>query len=298
MKKSLRERIVDYLLIALMVLPIVGAIVLKILTKGPSEGITVTGAQVFFTIPMPIMDMHITESQVNSLAVLLSLTGLCFFLTRGLSIRPTSKRQVIAEWIVETVQKLVDTNMGERFSAFAPFIASILALSAFSSLSSMLGLFPPTSDVNVVFGWAILVFGLITYYKLKGGLGNYIKGYFEPLFILAPLNVIGEIATPISLAFRHFGNVLSGVVISTLLAAGLQAASSFILGWLPGFLGEIPFLRFGIPAVFSIYFDIFSGCMQAFIFAMLTMLNIANGFPEEEYEKRLQRKQEKALRKA
>lgn len=297
-KKSLRERIVDYLLIALMVLPIVGAIVLKILTKGPSEGITVTGAQVFFTIPMPIMDMHITESQVNSLAVLLSLTGLCFFLTRGLSIRPTSKRQVIAEWIVETVQKLVDTNMGERFSAFAPFIASILALSAFSSLSSMLGLFPPTSDVNVVFGWAILVFGLITYYKLKGGLGNYIKGYFEPLFILAPLNVIGEIATPISLAFRHFGNVLSGVVISTLLAAGLQAASSFILGWLPGFLGEIPFLRFGIPAVFSIYFDIFSGCMQAFIFAMLTMLNIANGFPEEEYEKRLQRKQEKALRKA
>jgi len=298
MKKTVRDRIIDYLLIAMMVLPMVAALLLKILTKGPSEGISVTGAQVYLTIPMPIMDMHITESQVNSLAVLLSLAGFIFFITRGLAIRPTSKRQVIAEWIVETVQKLVNTNMGERFAAFAPFITAILALSAYSSLSSMLGMFPPTSDVNTTFGWAILVFGLITYYKLKGGFGYYIKGFFEPLFILAPLNVIGEIATPISMAFRHFGNVLSGVVISTLMAAGLQVASSFIIGWLPGFLGEIPFLRFGIPAVFSIYFDIFSGCMQAFIFAMLTMLNIANNFPEEEYEKRLQRKQEKALRKA
>ena len=298
MKKTVRDRVIDWLLIALMIVPLLGAMILKILTKGPAEGISVTGAQVYFTVPMPIMDMHITESQVNSVAVLLTLTGFIFFITRGLSVRPHSKRQVIAEWIVETVQNLVNTNMGERFAAFAPFITSILALSALSSLSSMLGLFPPTSDVNVTFGWAILVFGLITYYKLKGGVGNYVKGFFEPLFILAPLNVIGEIATPISMAFRHFGNVLSGVVISTLMAAGLQFASSAILGWLPGFLGEIPFLRFGIPAVFSIYFDIFSGCMQAFIFAMLTMLNIANNFPEEAYEKRLQAKREKALRRA
>ncbi|MBQ4553252.1 MAG: F0F1 ATP synthase subunit A [Clostridia bacterium] len=281
-----------------MVLPIVAALVLKILTKAPSEGISVTGAQIFLTIPMPIMDLHISESQVNSLAVLISLFGLILFLTRDLKVRPTSKRQVIAEWIVETVQNLVNSNMGERFAGFAPFITAILALSAYSSLSSMVGLFPPTSDVNITFGWAILVFGLITYYKLKGGLGYYIKGFFEPVFLFAPMNVIGEIATPVSMAFRHFGNVLSGVVVSTLIAAGLQVASSFIIGWLPGFLGNIPFLRFGIPAIFSIYFDIFSGCMQAFIFAMLTMLNIANNFPEEEYEKRLLAKREKALRRA
>ena len=282
----------------MMVLPIVAALVLKILTKAPSEGISVTGAQIFLTIPMPIMDLHISESQVNSLAVLISLFGLILFLTRDLKVRPTSKRQVIAEWIVETVQNLVNSNMGERFAGFAPFITAILALSAYSSLSSMVGLFPPTSDVNITFGWAILVFGLITYYKLKGGLGYYIKGFFEPVFLFAPMNVIGEIATPVSMAFRHFGNVLSGVVVSTLIAAGLQVASSFIIGWLPGFLGNIPFLRFGIPAIFSIYFDIFSGCMQAFIFAMLTMLNIANNFPEEEYEKRLLAKREKALRRA
>ena len=282
MKKSLRDRVIDYLLIAMMVLPIVAALVLKILTKAPSEGISVTGAQVFLTIPMPIMDLHISESQVNSLAVLISLFGLILFLTRDLKVRPTSKRQVIAEWIVETVQNLVNSNMGERFAGFAPFITAILALSAYSSLSSMVGLFPPTSDVNITFGWAILVFGLITYYKLKGGVGYYIKGFFEPVFLFAPMNVIGEIATPVSMAFRHFGNVLSGVVVSTLIAAGLQVASSFIIGWLPGFLGNIPFLRFGIPAIFSIYFDIFSGCMQAFIFAMLTMLYIANAAESEE----------------
>ena len=127
MKKSLRDRIIDYLLIAMMVLPIVAALVLKILTKAPSEGISVTGAQVFLTIPMPIMDLHISESQVNSLAVLISLFGLILFLTRDLKVRPTSKRQVIAEWIVETVQNLVNTDQplllwgaGINFVAWAP----------------------------------------------------------------------------------------------------------------------------------------------------------------------------------
>lgn len=298
MKKTLRARIIDGLLIAMMVLPLAAAILLKVLTKGPSEGISVTGAQVFLTINMPLMAMHITESQVNSLAVMISIFGLILFLTRDLKVRPTSKRQVIAEMIVKSVQNMVNTNMGERFAAFAPFIAAIMGLSAFSSLSSLLGLFPPTSDLNVVAGWGILVFIIITYFKLKGGLWTYIKGYFSPIFIMAPMNVIGEIATPVSMSFRHFGNVISGVVISTLLAAGLQAVSSFILGWLPGFLGTFPLFRIGIPAVFSIYFDLFSGCMQAFIFGMLTMMNIAGGFSEEDYEKRLQAKRARALRKA
>ena len=77
---------------------------------------------------------------------------------------------------------------------------------------------------------------------------------------------------------------------STQIAAALQGASSLVFGWLPGFLGEIPFLQIGLPAVLSVYFDVFSGCMQAYIFAMLTMLNISGGFPAEEYEKRQQKK--------
>ena len=77
--------------------------------------------------------------------------------------------------------------MGERFMGFAPFIAAILGLSALSSLSSLLGLYPPTSDINIVAGWAILVFILITHYKLKGGLGNYLKGYTEPIAVFTPI---------------------------------------------------------------------------------------------------------------
>ena len=144
-------------------------------------------------------------------------------------------------------------------------------------------------------GWSILVFILITYYKLKGGLVNYLKGFTEPIFIMTPLNILGEVATPVSMAFRHYGNVLSGTVIAVLIASALQGLSSILLGWLPGVLGEIPFLQVGIPAILSLYFDIFSSCMQAYIFAMLTMLNVAGAFPAEEYEKR---KQKRLLKKS
>lgn len=286
MKKSAKAVIIDILLIAMMILPLAACIVLKILFSPATEGITVTGAIIYFTIPMPIMDLPITESQVNSWAVILTILAICLFLTRRLNIKSVSKRQFLAELIVEKAENLVKSNMGERFMGFAPFIAAILGLSALSSLSSLLGLYPPTSDINIVAGWAILVFILITHYKLKGGLGNYLKGYTEPIAVFTPINIISEVATPVSMTFRHFGNVLSGSVISVLVAAALQGLTSLLLGWLPGLLGEIPFLQIGIPAVLSLYFDIFSGCLQAFIFSMLTMLYIANGFPEEAYEKR------------
>jgi len=295
-KKSDRSRVVDILLLALMVLPFVAAILLKVLFKPVGEGISITGAYVYFTIPMPLMDLPISESQVNSVAVVLSLLGLCLYLTRGLKVKPDSKRQIAAEYIVEKTNNLIMDNMGPRFMAFAPFVAGIMGISAFSSLSSLLGLFPPTSDMNIVAGWAILVFILITHYKLKGGVGPYVKGFFEPVPIFAPFNIIGEFATPVSMSFRHYGNVLSGVVIATLVGSALGNLTNMLLGWLPGFLGDIPFLQVGIPAILSMYFDIFSGVMQAFIFAMLTMLYIATGFPEEEYERRkAKRNAKKAL---
>ena len=275
----------DFLLLLLIILPLVGAMALKVCTAPDaplSEGVQISGAQIYFTIPLPIQDLPITEAQINSWAVMLSILGICLYLTHGIKVVPDSKRQLAAEWIVEKVTGLVSDNMGQKFLGFAPFVAGILALSALSSLSSLLGLFPPTSDMNVVVGWAILVFILITHYKLQGGLWNYIKGFFSPIPFFAPLNIIGEFATPISMAFRHYGNVMSGMVISVLIAFALRNLSVMVLGWLPGFLGQIPFLQIGLPAVLSLYFDIFSGCMQAFIFAMLTMMNIATAVPEEE----------------
>lgn len=284
--KDRRFRILDAAYLMMMILPIICGIVLKILTAPPSDGIALSGAHIFFTIKLPIQDLPITESQINSWLVMISITGLCLFLTHGIKVKADTKRQHIAEWIVENVEKMVNGNMGEYFSGFAPFVASILALSAFSSLLALFGLYAPTSDVNITAGWAILVFFLITYYKMKCGPVIYLKSFAEPVKFLAPLNIISEVATPVSMAFRHYGNVLSGSVISVLLATGLQGLSSMVLGNLPGFLGEFPLFRIGIPAVLSIYFDVFSGVLQAYIFAMLTMLYVSGGFPAEEYFRR------------
>ena len=289
--------LVDVLLILMMILPIVGAIVLKVLTTPASEGVSITGARIFFTIPMPLQDLPITEAQINSLLVLISIFGLCLYMTHGLKVKAESKRQRIAEWIVEKVEKMVDESMGGYFKGYPPFIAAILALSAFSSLLSLFGLYPPTSDLNIVAGWAILVFILITYYKLKGGPLKYLKGFLEPVPILAPINLIGEFATPLSMTFRHYGNVLSGTVISVLLGSALQGLSRIVLGWLPAGLSNIPLLQIGIPAVLSIYFDVFSGCLQAYIFAMLTMMYVSGGFSLDDYllrkEKRAKKREEK-----
>jgi len=168
-----------------------------------------------------------------------------------------------------------------------------MGLSALSSLSSLLGLFPPTSDMNIVSGWAILVFGLITYYKFKAGPLHYLKSYAEPIPFLLPMNIISEVATPVSMAFRHYGNILSGSIISVLIAAALGGLSNLVLGWLPGVLGEFPFLRIGLPAVLSLYFDIFSGALQAFIFATLTMMYVSGGFPQSEFEARKAKREAK-----
>lgn len=287
-----RFKALDAFYIFMMVLPAVFGIGLKVMTTPPSEGISISGARVYFTVPMPVQNLIVTESQVNSAIVLVSLLFLCLYLTHGINKGVWLKRHHIAELIVEKSTSLVTGNMGEYFKSFAPFIASILALSAFSSLITLFGLFPPTSDINIVAGWAIVVFILITYYKMKCGPLEYVKSFANPV-LMAPLNVISEVATPVSMAFRHYGNVLSGSVISVLVAAGLQGLSNIVFGALPGFFGNFPFLQVGLPAILSIYFDIFSGCLQAYIFAMLTMLYIAGGFPLDLYN---ERKAKKALK--
>ena len=295
-QKSFRFIATDVLYILMMVLPILAAITLKVLTTPPSNGVEITGARIFFTIPMPIQNLIITESQINSLCVMITLSGLCLFLTHGLKTRNISIRQHLAEWIVEKVDKLVKESMGDYFMGFVPFIISIFGLSAFSSLMSLFGLYPPTSDINIVGGWAILVFILITYYKMKCGPLNYLKGFTQPVAFLAPINFISEFATPLSMAFRHYGNVLSGSVIAVLIATAFQGLSNLLLGWLPGFLGEFPFLQIGIPAILSAYFDVFSGCLQAFIFAMLTMMYVSDGFAIDDYFARKAAKENKKLK--
>ena len=238
----------------------------------------VTGAKVLFNIPI-FGGIPITETIVNTWIVMALIVGLCLFLTHGMQVHARTKRQVVAEYLVGMVRNMVKNNMGERFMHYVPFIGALFSLAMLSSLISMVGMFSPTGDLSTCVGWAVLVFVVITYYKIRTQhIGGYLKGFTQPVFIMTPLIMISEVATPISMAFRLFGNIASGSVVTLLLYGGLAALSSGILGLIPGAVGEvlsmIPIFQLGIPAILSIYFDLFTSVLQAFIFCMLTMMYI------------------------
>ena len=238
----------------------------------------VTGAKVLFKIPI-FGGIPITETIVNTWIVMALIVGLCIFLTHGMQVHARTKRQVVAEYLVGMVRNMVKNNMGKRFMHYVPFVGALFSLAMLSSLISMVGMFSPTGDLSTCVGWALLVFVVITYYKIKTQhIGGYLKGFTQPVFIMTPLNMISEVATPISMAFRLFGNIASGSVVTLLLYGGLAALSSGILGLIPGAVGEvlsmIPIFQLGIPAILSIYFDLFTSVLQAFIFCMLTMMYI------------------------
>lgn len=248
----------------------------------------ISGAKVYFTIPtdIPVLgDLQISETMVVSWIVMLLITGLCIWLTHDLKVENISKRQALAEMLVEQANKFVVGNMGEKFRHMIPFVAALFVTSVVSNLISLIGLRSPTADLSTEAAWAVVVFIMITAQKIKtGGFGGYLKGFTTPIAIMTPFNVLSELATPISMACRHFGNILSGVVINGLIYGALAVASSALLGLLPGVLGnvlsQIPILDVGVPAILSVYFDWFSGFMQAFIFCMLTVMYIANAAEE------------------
>ena len=121
--------------------------------------VDITGARIYCTIPV-LGGIPITATMVDSLLVTLIVLGLCAFLTRGLQLRAVSKRQVVAEFLVETAQNFVNGNMGVRFAYYGPFVAALFVSSLMGSLLSLVGLFPPTGDVSTTLAWALMVFVL------------------------------------------------------------------------------------------------------------------------------------------
>ena len=209
----------------------------------------------------------------------IDITGARIFYTFPFEIPILGKLQITAEWLVEKANRFVVGNMGEEFRYLIPFVAALFSTSLVSNLISLVGLRSPTADLSTEAAWAAVVFVMITGQKIKtNGVGGYMKSFTTPIPVMTPFNILSELATPISMACRHFGNILSGVVISSLIYGALALASSALFGLLPGVLGDvlsgIPFLDVGIPAILSVYFDWFSGFMQAFIFCMLTVMYI------------------------
>ncbi len=211
-------------------------------------------------------EFYITQSIISTWIVMLVLIILAlvvrFYISRFKAI-PKGFQNVI-ELIVEVVNSFTISTMGERNKRFASFYGSVFLFILFSNLWGLLGMRPPTSDLSTTFAMALMTFLMVQYYGIKtGGIKNYLKGFLDPLPFLLPLNVIGELANPVSLSFRLFGNIVGGVIIMGLIYAAL-----------PGLL------QIGIPAVLHVYFDVFSGVLQAFIFVMLSMIFVSGAIQE------------------
>ena len=189
----------------------------------------ISGAKILFTLPidLPFLGpLKISETMVISWLVMLLITGACIWLTHDLKEENISKRQALAEMLVETANKFVIGNMGEKFRYMIPFVAALFATSVVSNLISLVGLRSPTADLSTEAAWAVVVFIMITAQKIKtGGFGGYLKGFTQPIPVMTPFNVLSELATPVSMACRHFGNILSGVVINGLIYGALAVAS-------------------------------------------------------------------------
>ena len=222
-------------------------------------------------------EIYIHDSIVNSWVIVIALS--IFAIIVGTKIKkanPSDKPtgiQNVLELFVEGVRSLVTSTMGagKTRDFLMPYIGTLAIYLACANLFGLLGFTPPTSDFNVTLALAMITFVMTQYYNFKtNGFGGYIKSYFEPMPFLVPLNIIGELANPISLSFRLFGNILSGGIILGLIYQGF--ASLGLLGWLAPI----------ITPVFHAYFDIFSGLIQTFIFIMLTMVFVGGNLPEKE----------------
>lgn len=284
--------------------------------------ISINGAKILATFEnVPLFGtVQITQTLTASWLVMLIISALCIWLGSGLRVTNISRKQAVAELAVTSLLKFVRGNMGTGFDHYIPLIGTIFITSVVSNLISLIGVWSPTADLMTELAWALVVFVLITYHKIKSaGILSYLKGFLDPVFILAPINVLSECFTPVSMACRHFGNIISGTVIGTLIYASLTTANNALFGflgsslyagialvilggilmglglsrkkkrmWIPGGIAAVlgvlalltnlgadyPWLTIGIPAIPSLYFDWFGGCIQAFIFCTLTTLFI------------------------
>ncbi|MGN0288107.1 MAG: F0F1 ATP synthase subunit A, partial [Lachnospiraceae bacterium] len=172
--------------------------------------------------------------------------------------------QNVVEMIVEMLDKMVGNTMGKNAPKFLNYIGTIFIFILVSNISGLFGLRPPTADYGVTLPLGLMTFTLIhfnkfRYQKVKG----VIQGLCNPWPIWAPINIIGDVAVPISLSLRLFANVLSGTVMMALVY---------------GLLSKIAIIW---PAALHVYFDLFSGAIQTYVFCMLTMTYISDAMTTE-----------------
>ena len=229
--------------------------------------ISVDGAFIYYTIPI-LGGISITRTTVSHLLVTIFLCWAFIYFGKNLKKRPDGK-QVLVEKGVMMLRNMVADTMGEHNLHWTPFIGTIFLSSLCGSFIGLTGfLRSSTADLSCTLVWALMVTAIIWYHNIKNlGFFGWLKGFTEPIVVMTPMNIIGEIAQPVSMAFRHFGNVAGGGVITALIYSSLALVSTLVLnlitasGWLVSavliaagalflFLrkrtGKLPWLIFGI----------------------------------------------------
>ena len=248
----------------------------------------VTGAFIYFELPV-FGGIPITQTTVSFLIVPIALCLACYFLGRDLKVRPDGK-QVLVEKGVMMLRNMVVETMGEHNAHWLPFIGTIFLSSICGTLIGLTGfLRSATADISCVIVWALMVTAIIWYNNIKNnGFLGWLKGFTEPIVVMTPMNIVGEIAQPVSMAFRHFGNVAGGGVITSIIYASLSAASVGVLnliarsGWLMGSVlilaGAMLILLWSKKRkVIALIFGIV--CAVIGLFGLLQGLGILSGVP-------------------
>lgn len=206
-----------------------------------------------FTIPI-FGGIDVNESVVVSWIVTVVLGLLAFCLTRGFKTTNISKRQAFMEFVVTWVQDLVRSMIGEEGVQYVPYLATVLLYIGFSNIIGLFGFKPPTKDLMVTASLAIMSIIIVEAAGIKRkGVGKWAKSFAEPVWIIAPINILELAIRPLSLCMRLFGNVLGAFVIMKLIECIVPV---------------------GVNLLFSFYFDLFDGLLQAYVFVFLTSLFI------------------------
>ena len=206
-----------------------------------------------FTIPV-FGGIEVAESVVVTWIIMAVMVIFAIVMTRKLRIQNPGKRQVIIESIVTGLLNMVKGFIGEKGTRYVPYLVTVIIYIGISNIIGLFGMKPPTKDMNVTAALAVMSIVLIEYSGIHAkGVKRWAKGFAQPVAIVAPLNVLEILIRPLSLCMRLFGNVLGAFVIMELLKMLIPVV---------------------LPVPFSLYFDIFDGLIQAYVFVFLTSLFI------------------------
>ena len=208
---------------------------------------------IFGGIPVP-------ESCVITWVIMAVLVILCKIFVRNLKTVPTGA-QLLIEMLITWLNNFFVDIMGQKGKKYLPFLETLIIYIGVSNVIGLFGLRPPTKDLNVTAGLAIMSIIYIQYCGIKEkGVKRWLRSFKEPMPLLLPINIMELIIKPLSLCMRLFGNVLGAFVIMELVKLCIPV---------------------GVPLILSLYFDVFDGLIQAYVFVFLTSLFMAEAMVEK-----------------